>query len=271
MLSACVRVIKIWFPYVELDVRTSTPDIWKHNPHLTKLDENDPSVWELDMQYETIHQSNEQMGNHFIHGFIQDFNERTGYAVKLTQFKGDMHLTEEEKAKKVFDEQEDQFVVVIAGGKTDYKTKMWWNEAWTEVVENCPDIQFIQVGKISADDHKHEEIKAKNCVCKLGKTSWREVMRLVYQSVGTLSVVTGIMHTAVAFDRRSAVVAGGHEPWWWEKCPGQDYFHTIGQLPCCRFGGCWKGECENKNEKDRQRCLELIDPKKVAKAIRKWF
>ena len=97
------------------------------------------------------------------------------------------------------------------------------------------------------------------------------MIRLVYQSVGTLSVVTAVMHMAAAFDKRAAVIGGGHEPWWWEKYPGHDYFHTIGRLPCCRYGGCWKGKCENQNKKGRQRCLELIDPREVAEAIQSWF
>ena len=269
MLSACVRDIKIWYPHIQLDVVTSDNDIWLNNPHLTPLDKNDPDVVEMDMQYETIHQSNENLYAHFIHGFIDDFNKKTGFSVKLTIFKPDIHLTEEEKNEPVFKDQAEKFVLMLAGGKNDYKTKWWWNEAWTEVVNLCPDVQFIQIGK-SAADHNHPRVHTVNCIDKRGKTSTREVIRLVYQSVGTLSVVTMIMHMAAAFDKHAAVVAGGHEPWWWERYPGHDYFHTIGRLPCCRFGGCWKGECENKNENDRQRCLELISPQKVAEAIWKW-
>ena len=105
----------------------------------------------------------------------------------------------------------------------------------------------------------------------MGKTTTRVLIRLVYQSTGTLSVVTAVMHMAAAFDKHAAVIAGGHEPWWWERYPGHDYFHTIGQFPCCRYGGCWKKDCENKNDAGRQRCLELIKPKDVAKKIKAWF
>lgn len=270
MLTACVRDIKIWYPQIELDVDTSDSNMWLNNPNLTHLDKNDPDVTELDMQYEIIHQSNENLHAHFIHGFIEDFNKKTGFAVKLTQFKSDIYLTKEEKEEPVFDDQPEKFVLMLAGGKDDYKSKWWWKEAWTIVVQKCPDIQFIQIGK-EADDHKHDVVESDNCINKIGQTSTRDMLRLVYQSVGTLSVVTAVMHMAAAFDRHAAVIAGGHEPWWWEKYPGHNYFHTIGRLPCCKFGGCWKGECENKNDKNRQRCLELIDPSIVAETISRWF
>lgn len=276
MLSACVRDIKIWNPHFELDVRTSCDLVFDNNPHITKLDEEDPSVRVLDMHYEIIHQSNQDMHQHFIHGFIRDFNEQAGCSIKLTQFKPDLHLTKEEKETPVFKDQPEKFVLLNAGGKTDYKTKWWWTSAWKEVVDNCSDIKFIQVGKpdekdTGAGQSIHEEIESPNVIHKINKTSMRELIRLVYQSVGTLSVVTSIMHIAASFDRHSAVIAGGHEPWWWERYPGHDYFHAIGTLDCCGLGGCWKKECENKNERNRQKCMEMIDPKVVANAIRTWF
>lgn len=276
MLSACVRDIKIWNPHFDVDIRTSHDVIFDSNPHITQLSEDDPSVRVLDMHYETIHQSNQDMHSHFIHGFIKDFNEQSGCSIKLTAFKPDIHLTEQEKETPVFEDQPDKFVVLNAGGKTDYKTKWWWDTAWKEVVDHCPDIQFIQVGKSDSKDTGagqavHSTIDSSNIMNKIDKTSLRELIRLIYQSIGTLSVVTTVMHVAAAFDRHSAIVAGGHEPWWWEKYPGHDYFHTIGALDCCNDGGCWKKECENKSVRDRQKCMEMIDPKEVASAIRAWF
>ena len=188
----------------------------------------------------------------------------------MTEFKPDVHLTDEEKEKPVFSDQPEQFVAICAGGKTDYKTKWWWEESWNKVVENCPDISFIQIGK-KASDHIHCEIKQKNCINKVNETSIRDIMRLVYQSVGTVSVVTSVMHLSAAFDKHAAVIGGGHEPWWWERYPGHNYFHSIGKIDCCRFGGCWKKECENKDKSNHQKCLTLIDPQKVADAIKGWF
>lgn len=277
MLSACIRDIKVWYPNMKIGIDTTCNDIFENNPHISDLRENSPDVTKLKMDYEIIHQSNQNMNQHFIHGFIFDFNEKTGYSVKLTDFKPDLHLTDDEKSTPVFDDQPDKFVVINAGGKTDYYTKWWWKEAWEKVVDNCPDVQFIQIGKSDDKDTGagqaiHDRIHKKNVLYKVDQTSIREVIRLVYQSVGTVSIVTTIMHIAAAFNKHAAVIAGGHEPWWWEKYPNHNYFHTIGRLECCYDGGCWKKECENKNEDTgRQKCLELIDPKKVSKAINCWF
>jgi ADP-heptose:LPS heptosyltransferase len=274
MLSACIRDIKKWYPDIELDVDTSCNDIWINNPHITSLDEKSDGVSKLKMEYEIIQQSNDNIHAHFIHGFIDDFNRKTGYAVKLTEFKGDLHLDDNEKNTPVFDEQPEEFVVLIAGGKSDYESKIWWTDAWQQVVDECPEITFIQVGKTgrgSEAENFQSVIKADNCINKINKTSIRDLIRLIYQSVGTVSVVTAAMHISACFDKHAAVIAGGHEPWWWEKYPGHDYFHTIGRLDCCRFGGCWKGKCENKNDQDHQKCLELINPSDVADRIKNWF
>jgi hypothetical protein len=108
---------------------------------------DDPDVTPIDMEYEIIHQSNEEVHRHFIHGFIHHFNTKLGFAVKLTEFKADLHLTEEEKHTPVFYDQPQKFVVLMAGGKTDFRSKWWWKEGWTEVVKGCPHVTFIQVGK----------------------------------------------------------------------------------------------------------------------------
>ena len=144
------------------------------------------------------------------------------------------------------------------------------------MVRLCSDIIFVQVGKcderdVGAGQALHSIIELPNVLNKINKTSSRELIRLVYQSIGSLSVVTSLMHLSATFEKHACVIAGGHEPWWWEMYPGHDYFHTIGQLECCRLGGCWKKDCENENEFGHQKCLELIDPKKVADSIKKWF
>ena len=276
MLSALVRDIKRWTPHVEIDIRTSCNAVFDNNPYITPLDENDPSVCVLDMHYEIIHECNQNRHRHFIHGFVKDFNEQAGASIKLTEFKPDIHLSEKERDTPVFPDQPEKFILMNAGGKTDYLTKWWWPEAWEKVVAECPNIKFLQIGKSDKKDSgsgkaEHTVIPGDNVINQLEKTTIREVMRLVYQSVGTLSVVTSIMHMAATWGRHAAVIAGGHEPWWWEKYPGHDYFHSIGEFDCCRLGGCWKKDCENKNEQNRQKCLELIDPKDVATAIKKWF
>ena len=93
MLTACIRDIKKWNPHFEIDIRTSHDNLFDNSPYITHMEEDDPSVRVLDMHYEIIHESNQNMHQHFIHGFIKDFNEQTGCSIKLTQFKPDLHLS----------------------------------------------------------------------------------------------------------------------------------------------------------------------------------
>lgn len=59
MLTAAVRDLHATFPGDFLtDVRTSCPDLWLHNPHLTPLTEDDPEAEVLPCHYPLIHQSN---------------------------------------------------------------------------------------------------------------------------------------------------------------------------------------------------------------------
>lgn len=40
--------------------------------------------------------------------------------------------------------------------------------------------------------------------------------------------------------RSAVIVAGGREPPQWEAYPHHRFLHTVGLLPCCATGGCWK-------------------------------
>ena len=78
------------------DVRTSCPDLWDHNPYLTPLSEHEPEVEVVSCEYPLIHQSN-QMPYHFIHGFRLFLSERLEIAIQPHAFRGDLHLTKQEK------------------------------------------------------------------------------------------------------------------------------------------------------------------------------
>ena len=55
MLTAAVRDLHRCHPGKFLtDVRTSCPELWEHNPHLTPLRETDPGVEQIDCHYPLI-------------------------------------------------------------------------------------------------------------------------------------------------------------------------------------------------------------------------
>ena len=69
MLTAAVRDLHLNHPgQFVTDVRTSASQLWENNPYLTPLEDDDPDVRIIDMEYPLIQRSN-LTPHHFIHGF----------------------------------------------------------------------------------------------------------------------------------------------------------------------------------------------------------
>jgi hypothetical protein len=123
-----------------------------------------------------------------------------------------------------------------------------------------------------------------------GKTDLRQLVRLVYHSVGVLGGVTALMHLSAAVPARpdrpparaAVILAGGREPTHWEAYPHHQFIHTIGALSCCQAGGCWRARTEplgDGEEFDRPenlcrnvaghlpRCMDMIPAAEVIRRI----
>ncbi|HEV8542014.1 MAG TPA: glycosyltransferase family 9 protein, partial [Verrucomicrobiae bacterium] len=272
MLTAAVRDLHRCYPNrFVTDVRTPCPALWEHNPYLTPLEESDPEARVVECHYPLVHESN-QKPYHFIHGFIEYLNEQLDLRIKPTEFKGDIHLSEEEKSRpsQVAEAlgEDRPFWIIVAGGKYDYTIKWWSRKRYQEVVDHFRDkILFVQVGE---KGHYHPPLRNVHDLRK--KTSLRDLVRLVYHADGVLCPVTLLMHLAAAVPvrpekrvaRACVVIAGGREPSHWEAYPIHQFLHTVGSLSCCAQGGCWRsrttplgdGECHDEPER---LCLHVMD------------
>jgi hypothetical protein len=294
MLTAAVRDLHTLYPGMFLtDVRTSVPDLWEHSPYVTALDETDPEVEVIRCEYPLIHQSN-HLPYHFIHGFIQYLNYRLGLAMYPTAFKGDIHLREEEtqwisQVHEITGE-DTPFWIVISGGKYDFTCKWWAPDRYQQVVDHFQGkITFVQVGE---DHHHHPPLT--NAIDLRGKTTIRQLIRLVYHAVGVLTPVSLPMHLAAAVpvrkdrprSRPCVVIAGGREPVTWEAYPSHQFIHTIGALNCCETGGCWRARVlplGDGDEKDLPenlclqpvgflpKCMDMISAKEVISRIERYY
>ena len=98
MLTAAVRDLHHWYPgQFATAVRTSCPALWENNPHITRLPDHEPQAETIDCTYPLIDRCN-QTPYHCLHGFIEFLNERLHLSIKPTAFKGDIHLSRQEKA-----------------------------------------------------------------------------------------------------------------------------------------------------------------------------
>ena len=293
MLTAAVRDIHATYPDRFLtDVRTPFPELWENNPHITPLEDDDLEAKHIKCHYPLIHQSN-QSGCHFVYGFIEYLNEQLDLKIKPTAVKGDIHLTDAERdragALERFGLVDQPYWIIVAGGKYDFTIKWWSHERFQEVVDEMADeIHFAQIGRT-----KHEYHPPLRGVTDLrNKTSLRDLIVLTHHADGVLCPVTLAMHLAAAvpvpegaFPSRPCVaIAGGREPLHWEAYPNHQYVHTIGALKCCATGGCWKsrtvplgdghkfdsegGLCVDVTPGGLARCMHLITPQVIARAIR---
>lgn len=290
MLTAAIRDLHRAYPGRFLtDVRTSCPALWENNPHLTPLEKEAPDVQSMVCHYPLIHQSN-TAPYHFIHGFMEYLNDQLGLRIRPTEFKGDIYLSEEEKQRpspveEVLHEPR-PYWIVAAGGKYDYTIKWWHRRRWQEVVDHFKGrLLFVQVGE---KGHYHPPLR--NVLDFRGKTTLRDLIRLVYHADGIICPVTLHMHLAAAVPlppqrkrlRSCVVIAGGREPAHWEQYPGHHFLHTIGSLDCCATGGCWKARtaplndgspldkpeslCQKVTKTGLPRCMEMISSAQVAHA-----
>jgi ADP-heptose:LPS heptosyltransferase len=294
MLTAAVESLHGQHPGRFLtDVRTLCPALWENNPYITRIEDDDPQARHIKCQYPLIHKSN-QLPYHFIHGYIRHLGDQLNIRLEPVAFRGAIYLSDAERgASSLVEELTESsapYWLIAAGGKYDYSVKWWHHRRWQEVVDHFEGhLQFVQVG---ARGHYHPPLK--NVLDLRKQTNLRGLIGLVHHAAGILSPVTLLMHLAAAVPLRAeqkslrpcVVVAGGREPVHWEAYPGHQYLHTIGALPCCARGGCWRsrtvaiGDGSSNDAPDRlckrpmpsglPECMEMIEVRHVVDAI-EWY
>ena len=294
MLTAAVRDLHRAHPgEFCTDVRTSCPALWLHNPYLTPLDESDPGVDVIDCHYPLIHQSN-TVPAHFLHGFPAYLNQLLGTKIRVTEFKGDIHLSPEEKSWAAGVTASSPHAVpywlLVSGGKFDYTIKWWSVDRYQKVVNHFRDrIQFVQVGEAG---HHHPPLDG--VIDLRGQTDLRQLILLVHRAQGVISPISLLMHLAAAVEgpegsvRNSpcVVIAGGREPPHFSAYPHHQFIHSVGALKCCQHGGCWKsrtlplGDGDPKDSPDQlcvdvvddlPRCMDMITADEVIRRVELYF
>jgi ADP-heptose:LPS heptosyltransferase len=292
MLTAAVRDLHRCYPdRFVTDVRTSCSDLWLGNPWLRPLGDQEPGVRVIDCHYPIIHRSN-SAPYHFLFGFIEYLNDVLSLRIQPTEYRGDVHLTQEER--DWFAGVQEQrgparpFWLFASGGKWDYTIK-WWDAArYQAVVDHFRDrIDFVQIGE---SHHHHPAVEG--AIDLRGKTTLRQLVRLMYHAQGAVSAVSLLMHLAAAVEaapglprsRPCVVIAGGREPPHFTAYPHHQFIHTVGALRCCETGGCWKsrtralGDGDSKDQElcvdvvgDLPRCMDMITAEEVIRRIEMYF
>lgn len=268
-------------------VNTLHQEIFHNNPWITKMRE-DKTVEVINMEYSSIHKSN-STATSFINGYTEFLAQKLQISIVPIANHPVLYLEDKEKewisqvqeivGKKI------PFWIVNAGIKTDFTNKSWPVEYYQEVVDKTKDrIQWVQIGS-QHDTHP----TLKNVINLVGKTSLRELIRLVWHASGGLGPVTLLQHVCAAWERPYMCLVGGREPLQWIQYPVQTTFHTLGQFDCCKTQACWKSRVVKQGRVDDEknhslcelpvlgmsraspRCMVSITPTEVSTVIRKYL
>jgi ADP-heptose:LPS heptosyltransferase len=263
MMTAALKALHVTYPgQYKTKVVTSCTELFRGSPYIDWDSSCFYGNWEeIQLEYPLIHESNTRP-LHFIHGMTRDLGKKLGVPLEPVEFKGDVYVSEEEK--KPCHRFTLPVWLIVSGGKRDYTAKWWDPVRYQSVVDRFRgQIQFVQVGEAG-----HHHPKLNGVLDLVGRTGVRDLVRWTYHARGVLSPVTFLMHLAAAVPvpeaappRACVVVAGGREPSHWEAYPGHQYIHTIGALPCCATGGCWKARVKalgDGDSKDQSLCLRPV-------------
>lgn len=264
VLTATVESLHTLYPgeYIT-DVVTSTPDVWNYNPNITTIAPDDSEARIVEVHYPIIHDSKKRF-LHFLHGYCEYLSTQIGKPLYLTTNRPHLYLSQEERdtwmdqvQEHAMDGRKREFWLVNAGTKKDYTTKQWPIEYYQKVIDETSGyIQWVQVG---AKQHEHHPLRG--VLDFRGKTTDRQLIRLAYHCSGGLGPTTYLQHLCAAFEKPYCCLLGGREDIHWVQYPRQTTFHTIGQLPCCLIGGCWKSRVvplRDNDEKNKSLCEQPL-------------
>lgn len=274
-LSALFRDIQRAYPgkYRLYASGTYKNVFWRNNPHVEKCPDDPGPARLVQVKYgEGIVAANNGLKIHFLSWFHRSFQQATGIKVPVTEPKGDIHLSPQEKDNRP----EGRYWVVVAGGKMDMTAKVWSVQYWQQTVDTLARLG-VRVVQAGGTFNKHFQPTLNGVEQWVGKTqNERDFFSLIHGAEGVICGVTAAMHIAAVFDKPCVVIAGGREAPWWEgytncfhdtafgkQCAPvkveHTYLHTIGLLDCGVGNlnkGCWKDRTVPVEQAD------FVDPKK---------
>lgn len=247
-LTAALESLHATYPGEYLtDVRTPCPDIFLGNPHITPIADGEPDVRRINLGYPTINRSNQTLVS-FLSGMTTDLGNQLGRPLELTTNRPHFYLSDAERSvvRGQLPVETDNgplttdhrpLWIVNAGIKSDFTLKQWPVEYYQEVIAKTSDrIQWAQIGNA---DHDHPQLD--NVIDLRGRTTARQLMRLVAAANGGLGPVTWLQHLCAGFEKPYVCMLGGREPVAWTQYQLQRTLHTIGRsIPCCQSGACWR-------------------------------
>lgn len=299
-----IRDFKAAYPHVRVNVISTAGHVWDHNPHIDRTLLATPENT-IKIGPGSLTNSSNRKDWHFCNAFRVSIEEALSIHIPQGESRPDIYLTQEEyDAPRLF---RDPYWVICTTGEKGWGTKMYPNSKWQEVIDQNPDLLFVQIGTKEDDAPR---LKGPNVIDHIGKTQSKEagirdLFKLFLNAEGSIGLVSFHMHLSGALGKPAVVIAGAREPVHFTRYPGHAYLSTDGMLPCATKA-CWHcamSACSNlvdlkgqsivltKEEKKlngqsvefkvlnqrlgdagiHPKCVEIIDASEVTRAIRMYY
>lgn len=283
VFTGAVREIKLATGW---DVRVSTgnPSLWDGNQSISGIGDSGEEDVIVSRHCCPAFRGSGANPVHFLEQYVKNLRAELNLTEpykKISKFGGEVQVTDQEIAPLVAD----QYWIIGAGYNTDVPTKGWPSQRYQEVVDSLRGrITFVQVGT-RRDWHP----PLRGVIDMVGKTSVRDLVRLVYHAEGIVCPITSLMHLAAAVPmppnsrfkiRPCVVIAGGREAVHFINYPTHKVLNTVGTLSCCatdgcgfsRFGdqGCKRQEMV-RSEGAVPKCMTLITAADVTTSIEFYY
>ena len=275
VLSAAIRNAKAAFPDLQIAYSGNYSDVFLNNPDVSDFDKDGKDVIRLHIRYAPFSQKRGDGGN-LCEGFSRNL------ATALKPFTGRLFDVFQTTPYICLSDDEKRPVVSFDGGYcvlnancqrcSEVKSYPWFQQ----IIDRSPCIAFVQIGGNEKRDISQE---LRGVFDYRGRTSIRELFRLVIHAKWVLSPPSAVVNIAAAFPQvKSLVLTGAREPvvltgyanarHFATECDRGKYDNEHG---CMRF--FLHGErksCDYIDEtgiRRYARCMGRISPKEVAACL----
>lgn len=278
MFTCAIRDFKAKYPNIRVNVISTCGHIWDHNPAIDRTlvatSENTVKIGPG-----TLTNKSNSLDWHMANAFRVSIEENLKIHIPQGESRPDIWFTEEEyNSPRLFKQ---PYWIICTTGEKGWGCKMYPNHKWQEVIDQNPDLTFVQIG--TAEDNA-PRLRGNNVIDYIGKTQSREtgirdLFKLFLHAEGSIGLVSFHMHLSGALYKPCVVIAGGREPVSFTRYAGHAYLSTDGMLPCA-VKACW--HCDIKTctnlvtreetvEKTIPKCVDIIDSEDVTRAIRSYY
>ena len=282
---------------------TNFNELWNYNPYVVSRDKlKDPITFESGWCAWWSHQRSDHLVQEWTRSLVGKINEHFHLELPtppMTEFRGEVRLSPEERAKSIVPivGDDEPYWILDAGSKDDYTTKRWPFQNYQAVVDGLRGkVRFVQMGRRTMSDFHNPLNGVVDCIGKTedgdGEVGIRKLLRLFYRATGVVTPISFPLHACAAVPtptmtclRHGVCIAGGKEPQNFVQTPGITVLSTIGKLPCCALQACWtdavgdrphymKGPSQRRclmPDRGIATCMRMITPEMVIAAVESYL